>query len=109
TFTQVGGAGVRSTGAVLAASDPPDQIFVLNDAGGVPMLFRVAAAGAATPVATAVAITVNVLQAQGFYDIALAVHPSNANRIVLGGCTFPATTPDGASLTDGAVVMGDVA
>jgi hypothetical protein len=108
-FKQIPTPGFSAARAVLAASDPPDQIFVLNDAGGVPMLFRVAAAGAADPVATAVAITANVLQTQGFYDIALAVHPSNANRIVLGGCTFPATTPDGATLTDGAVVMGDVA
>jgi hypothetical protein len=108
-FKQIATPGFSAARAVLAASDPPDQIFVLNDAGGVPMLFRVAAAGAADPVATAVAITANVLQTQGFYDIALAVHPNNANRIVLGGCTFAATTPDGTSLTDGAVVMGDVA
>lgn len=108
-FKKIATPGFSAARAVLAASDPPSQIFVLNDAGGVPMLFRVAAAGAADPVATAVAITANVLQSQGFYDIAMAVHPSNANRIVLGGCTFPATTPDGTSLKDGAVVMGDVA
>src|SRR5439155_10419825 len=109
-FKQIGTPGFSAARAVLAASDPPDQIFVLNDAaGGVPALFRVAAAGAADPVATAVAGVPNLLQTQGFYDIALAVHPSNANRIVIGGCTFAATTPDSTSLTDGAVVMGDVA
>lgn len=110
-FKLVPTPGFSAARAVLAASEPPDQIFVLNNAGavGVPVLFRVAAAGAADPVATRVTITANVLQRQGFYDIALAVHPTNANRIVLGGCTFPTTTPDGTTLRDGAVVMGDVA
>jgi hypothetical protein len=109
-FKRVATPGSSTARAVLAAADPPDQIFVLNDvSGGVPALFRVAAAGAADPVATAVAGMPNLLQGQGFYDIAMVVHPSNANRIVIGGCTFAATTPDGTSLTDGAVVMGDVA
>jgi len=110
-FKHIATPGSSTARAVLGAPDTPDQVFVLNDlgAGGVPALFRVAAASAADPVATAVAGLPNVLQSQGFYDIALAVHPTTANRVVLGGCTFSATTPGGVSLSDGAVVMGDVA
>jgi hypothetical protein len=110
-FTRIATPGSTPRRAVLAASLPPDQIFVLNDAGSiaVPALYRISAAVAAAPAATAVAGVPNVLQGQGFYDIALAVHPALPNRIALGGCTFRATTPDGSVVRDGAVVVGDVA
>ncbi|HSQ30754.1 MAG TPA: hypothetical protein VLN49_12940, partial [Gemmatimonadaceae bacterium] len=111
-FTQIGTTGSKQRRAVLAASTPPDQIFVLNDAGKdvPPNLYRVAAASAALPVATPVTAGMgNVLGAQGFYDIAMAVHPTMPNRIVIGGCNFDATMPDGTVLNDGAIVMADVA
>ncbi|HEX8945915.1 MAG TPA: hypothetical protein VF785_22435 [Gemmatimonadaceae bacterium] len=111
-FTQIATAGSKKRRAVLAASTPPDQIFVLNDAGKnvPPNLYRVAAASAALPVATAVTAGVpNVLEAQGFYDIAMVVHPTMPNRIVIGGCSFDATMPDGTVLNDGAILMADVA
>ena len=57
----------------------------------------------------------DVLGKQGFYDIALAVHPAQKDHVVLGGSTFPAVTPSGATLLnsgnadDGAIVVADVA
>ena len=110
-FTRVPTPGSAQRVAVLTASTPPDQIWVLNDqgSGNLPMVYRVAAATAAAPAATSVAGVPDVLQGQGFYDIAIAVHPTMPNRVVLGGCTFRTTAPDGTPLRDGAVVMGDVA
>lgn len=108
--------------AVLAAADPqppvsPDQIYVFSDDGGngAPRLFRVACASAAAPSATLVNAVPDVLGRQGFYDIALAVHPTQKDHVVLGGSTFPAVTPSGSALLtsagtkDGAIVAADVA
>ncbi|MFN7929976.1 MAG: hypothetical protein U0Y68_19060 [Blastocatellia bacterium] len=115
---------VRAKRAVLSLVDPsvaPDQFFVLvDDYDGVntnrpPLLFRVACATNALPVATAVAGVPAILGRQGFYDIAIATHPTQPNRVVLGGNTSVAQTPDGTVLKapgntdDGAVVVGDVA
>jgi hypothetical protein len=110
-FTKVTTPGALNENAELAASVPPDQIFLFNDdgGGGSPILFRIAAATAAAPVATVVAGVPDVLQGQGFYDLALAVHPTLPDRVVLGGCNFSATTPDGTAVRDGAVVIGDIA
>lgn len=96
----------------------PDQFFVLNDAGGAnaPLLFRINCATAALPTATQVSGVPAIMgNGFGFYNIAVATHPTLPNRVVLGGNTFPATTPDGTPLrapgntNDGAVVVGDVA
>lgn len=108
--------------AVLAAANPeppvsPDQIYVFGDDGGngAPRLFRVACATAATPTATLVNAVPDVLGTQGFYDIALAVHPTQKDHVVLGGSTFPAVTPSGNTMLnsgnadDGAIVAADVA
>ena len=106
--------------AVLAIADPalsPDQLYVFGDDGGhgAPRLFRVACASAAAPTATLVSGVPDVLGTQGFYDIALAVHPTQKDHVVVGGSTFPAVTPSGNTLLtsgntdDGAVVAADVA
>ncbi len=108
--------------AVLAAAEAqppvsPDQIYVFSDDGGngAPRLFRVACASAAAPSATLVAGVPDVLGTQGFYDIALAVHPAQKDHVVVGGSTFPAVTPSGNTLLnsgntdDGAIVAADVA
>ena len=110
-FTKVATAGAAVARSTLAAAEPPDQIFLLNDGSAGPMLYRIACATAAVPVATAVTAGVpNVLGTQGFYDIALAVHPTSNNRVVLGGSTFDTTAPDGTALdSDAGVVVGDVA
>ena len=110
-FAPVTTPGSAERMAVMAASNPPDQIFLFNDRGGgtLPALFRIAAASGADPVVSAVAGVPDVLQGQGFYDIAVAVHPGQPDHVVLGGSTFRATTPDGTPVRDGAVVTGDVA
>jgi len=106
---------------VISRVDPntsPSQFYVLNDAGDnvPPLLFRINCASNAQPTATAVTAGVpQILGKQGFYDIAVATHPTQPDRVVLGGNTFPAVTPDGTTLLtsggtdDGAVVVGDVA
>jgi hypothetical protein len=115
-FTNIATPGALRRRAVLAAATPPDQVFLMVDAGSnlPPALFRIGAATAAAPVATAVANVPNVLRKQGFYDIGMAVDPTNPNRVVLAGCTFRATSPDGvvmrntANTDDGAIVVGNV-
>lgn len=96
----------RIDGSVVA-----DQFYVLNDGGAdvPPLLFRVTFPDAAKPVATAVTGTPNMMGKQGFYDIAIAIHPANKDRIVLGGSSIAASSPDGASLGgDAAIVVGEV-
>ncbi len=111
-FTKIATPGSSERRACLAASTPPTQVWVFNDKGSAadPALFRVAADSAAMPVATRVTAGVpGILKSQGFYDITIAIDPANPNRVVLGGCTFSTTTPDGVVISDGAIVMGDVA
>jgi hypothetical protein len=110
-FTPIATPGSQARRAVLAAATPATQIYVLNDRGKVtlPALYQVVSTSAAPPLATNVAGVPHVLKAQGFYDIALCVHPLNPNRIVLGGCSFDSTSPDGTAMNgDAAVVLGDV-
>ena len=109
--------------AVLAMSDPalsPDQLYLFVDHGkrdgtGLPRLFRISCATAATPTATQVTAVPDVLGSQGFYDIGLAVHPTLKDRVVIAGSTFAALVPDGRLLVnsgrakDGGIVFADVA
>jgi hypothetical protein len=110
----ISGAGVAYSArrAALAASTPPTQVWVLNDAGKnvAPLLFRVATAGAAAPVATRVQGLPNLLGQQGSYDIAIDVDPNHPDRVVLGGSFLATTTPEGVALSqEAAIVVGDVA
>jgi len=109
--------------AVLAASDPtgsPDQVYLFvnhgkDDGTGLPRLFRIACASGATPVATQVTAVPDVLGSQGFYDIGIAVHPTQKDRVVIAGSTFTTLAPDGRTLlnsgnaADGGIVFADVA
>jgi hypothetical protein len=110
---------VGAVRAVLAAADPavsPDQIYVFADHGGtgVLRLFRVACPDAAKPVATPVFGVPNILQQIGFYAIALAVHPTRKDHVVVGGKSFAAVAPGGDPLLttarseDGAILAADV-
>jgi len=109
--------------AVLAISDPtasPDQVYLFVDHGkrdgtGLPRLFRIACATAVRPTATRVVAVPDVLGDQGFYDIAVAVHPTMKDRVVIAGATFEAMAPGGRRLLnsggakDGAILYADVA
>ena len=109
--------------ATFAVSNPlaaPDQIYLFNDhrkkdGSGVPRLFRIACATSAAPTVRVVTSVPDMLRRQGFYDIALAVHPTQPNRVVVGGNTFPVITPTGQRLRasgntdDGAIVIADAA
>jgi hypothetical protein len=110
-FRRVATPGTTSRRAALAASTPPDRIWVLNDQGGtaLPLLFRVSNTGAALPVATAVTSVPNVLRTQGFYDIAVAVDPTRPDRVALAGSVLATTTPDGGAVSgDAAITFADV-
>jgi len=117
-FVKVAVAGASPYGytarrATLAAATPPAQVWCLNDRGDgtLPALFRVGnPAGPARPEALGVVGVPNVLRNQGFYDIAIAVDPGNANRVVLGGSWLDEATPDGAQGEyNAAIVVADVA
>ena len=53
----------------------------------------------------------DVLDNQGFYDLAIAVDPADANRVVLGGAAFYAKNPAGKQYKedDGAIFSANVA
>ncbi|QTN22047.1 hypothetical protein HZ992_18040 [Rhizobacter sp. AJA081-3] len=110
-FTKIATAGTLGRRASLAASTPPDLVWVLNDRpnGTLPLLYRVAAAGGGTPVATLVTGVPDILKTQGFYDIAIDVDPAHPERVVLGGSFMDATLPDGTVVSsNGAIVVADV-
>jgi hypothetical protein len=110
-FQAIATAGADADRSVLAAANPPDQIFLFNNRPNDPYLYRIDAAGAGLPTATRVTAGVpNVVQANGFWGIAAEVHPTNRNRVVLAGMTFNTTAPDATALNqDAGVVVGDVA
>lgn len=118
-FVKVSTPEALARRSVLAASTPPDQIFVFNDRGGgkKPLLFRVApstpAELAAEPAIKVRAKKVldipDMLGRQGFYDMSVAVHPAHKDRVVLTGNTFKAKNVHGQALDEyGAVIIGDV-
>lgn len=91
TENPVGPAGVvftRGRGTLAAAPRPTKVWLLLNVAKNVPPgLFEVPNPVRADPLATALAINgmQNILGDQGWYDIALAVDPSNENRVAMAG------------------------
>jgi hypothetical protein len=103
--------------AVLAASTPASQVWVLNDRGkgNLPALFRVTNPSGAgnKPQAHVVAGVPDILRDSGFYNIALAVHPAQPDRVALGGQFLAITTPEWVTandtVNDAAIVIGDVA
>ncbi len=105
--------------AVIAVNDPaavPTQLYLFVDKGSgkTPALHRIACQGNTKPTHKPVDNVPKVLGSQGWYDIALAIHPTRSDRVLLGGNTFPSVTVNGKTLTasggtkDGAVVIGDV-
>ena len=110
--------GYSPNRASLAASNPPTQVWVLNDRlnGTLPGLFRVTNPAAGTdPKAFSVVGVPDVLRDQGFYDVSIAVDPANPNRVALAGSWFIGYVSDSAP-KDGpmadynaSVVVGDVA
>ncbi|MDM0042710.1 hypothetical protein QTH89_26090 [Variovorax sp. J22G21] len=97
----------------LAAATPPTQVWVLGDQGdvGTAALFRVTNPAAGTPpVAHGVVGVPDVLRDQGFYDIAIAVDPANANRVALAGSYLEDVTLDGAQVQyNASIVVAEVA
>ena len=115
-FKRIDTPGFAKKRGVLAAATPPDTVYVLNDRhhkdaaqAQLPAMFRVSAAGNATPTASRVSVVPDVLGRQGFYDMAIAVDPSDATRVVIAGSTFDTTTPGGTAVSgDGGILAGEV-
>lgn len=112
-FTRVATPGALRSRSVLAASTPADQIFVLNDQGNgpAPALYRVACAAPTLPVATRVTGVPKFVGKQGFYDMSIAVHPTQPNHVVMAGsvCNHVTdTVPPQAIGRFGAILGGDV-
>ena len=106
--------GYTSRRAVLAASTPPTQVWVLNDRGNGtnPALFRVTnpVTGPNRPKALGVVGVPNILRDSGFYNIAIAVDPANPNRVALAGSYLEDFTLDGAQTQyNASVVVASVA
>ncbi len=105
-FERIDTPGFAKKRGVLAAATPPDTVYVLNDRhhkdaaqAQLPAMFRVSAAGNATPTASRVSVVPDVLGRQGFYDMAIAVDPSDTTRVVIAGSTFDTTTPGGTAVS----------
>lgn len=113
--------GFPARRAALGAIAQPTKVWLLADrgSGNAPGLFRVTHTRAVdgAPQALAVAGVPDVLRDSGWYNIALAVDPSNEDRVVvagsyLGDYTDPAdvalvTTHDGATRTYDASIVVD--
>jgi hypothetical protein len=112
------GSGPRGQLARVPADVSPAQFYAICDTGGVnaPQLIRVKCPGNGVPTFELVTAGVpSIMAGQGFYDIVVATHPSQPDRVVIGGSTFAATAPDGTAMlasgntNDAAVLIGDVA
>lgn len=110
--------GYTAARASLAASSPPTHVWVLNDRGAAlqPGLFRVTnpppgpPASPNPPVAHPVVGVPHVLRDQGWYDIAIAVHPRDVNHVAIAGSWLKRYTPDSLQAEyNASIVVGVVA
>jgi hypothetical protein len=72
----------------LTTSEPARVIYALRDRGpygGAPDLHRITAAGTVPPVPAGILGVPEIVDRQGYYDLALAVDPNDPDRVVLGG------------------------
>ncbi|MFL5937818.1 MAG: hypothetical protein ACJ744_07685 [Gaiellaceae bacterium] len=108
-----GGINARS---VLAASEPPTKVYVLNNRFNttpkkLPALYRIANDSIDVPTATQVTDGVpDVLRDQGEYDITMAVDPGNADRVVIAGSWLVTKNPGGTPFEsyNGSLVVAEV-
>ncbi len=115
--------GFTNARAVLAAAETtasaPTKVWLLVDGGATPRLFRIAnpIRDNGTPRALAVSGVPNILRGNGWYNIAIAVDPSDEDRVVMAGSylgdpRLPAeldlvTTRDGAKRSYDASIVND--
>ena len=116
-FTRLPVPGARPMRSVLAAADPPDTVYLFNDRyserkslAKLPGLFRIDASGAGTPTVTEVAGVPDMLEGAGHHDMAIAVHPADPARVILGGKAAGAQNPagNGFGVEDAAIYVADV-
>lgn len=98
-FAPVATPAFTNARSVLAASEPPTRVYVLNNRDFeslLPGLYRIDNSSAAAPTAKRVTAGVpDVLGDQGEYDMTMAVDPSNPDRVVIAGKHIPAVNPAG--------------
>lgn len=97
-FEKVRTPGSVDRRGVLAAATPPATVYALNDRGEKqrPRLFRIASvAGPVGRAEVVEGVPEKMLSNQGYYDLAIAVDPTDPTRVVLGGAV-----PWGHELTD---------
>ncbi|HSC90821.1 MAG TPA: hypothetical protein VLB86_04120 [Gaiellaceae bacterium] len=117
-FTKIATPNSSKRRSALAASTPPTRVYVFNNryatdaSSRKPALYRVDAAGATLATADEVVDGVpdDVLGEQGDYDIAVTVHPTNPDLVVLGGMALQGTNPAGDSFEeeDAAIFAAEV-
>ena len=115
-FSQVTTTGHYHRRSVLAAADPPTKVYVFNDRyarqpanAKLPALFQVASTGPSLPTATLATGVPDMLGNQGFYDLAIAVHPTNPDLVALGGSVFEGSNPVGVTFPgDAAIFVAEV-
>lgn len=108
-------------GHLAAIPGTPAVVWLLTNLGNIAGLFRVSnptTASGATPQALAVDQAPDIFHGSGWYNMALAIDPTDENRVVMGGSFFgdpsvPAdrplyTTRDGAVLGYDASIVSDV-
>ena len=103
-FAKLSTPGAYERRSVLAAADPPDRLFLFNDRHSKdaskakpPALYLIDATGAGEPTVEEIedGVPPDMLCRQGFYDMAVAVDPTNPDRVLLGGAAYPVTMPAG--------------
>lgn len=101
-FDRIATPGSAKLRGSLAAADPPTKVYVFNDRGEdkVAALYLVSSDGADKPTADRVDGVPDMLGHSGFYDLAIRVDPTNADRVILGGSYFEAPrVPDVPAIT----------
>jgi hypothetical protein len=118
-FKRVATPGALVLRSVLAASEPPTRVYLLNNRYNefdspkkLPALYQIDSSGAGDVTANPVTAGVpDVLGDQGEYDMAMAVDPLDPSRVLIAGATLRAKNPTGQDyeFADGALMSGVVA
>jgi hypothetical protein len=101
-FKKVDTPGSDVQRSVLAASEPPTRVYVLNNRHRrtgptrLPGLYQIDSSVSGEPTANPVTAGVpDVLRHLGEHTMAMAVDPANANRVVIAGSYIGAKNPRG--------------
>lgn len=109
TWRRIAIAGLAEGRGVLAAPATATTVYAFHDRGDDSNNLYHVDATVDPPRARRVTGVPNVVQTQGFYDMAIAVDPANPARVVLGGSFTDVADPAGANVNgEGAIWAGTV-